>query len=271
MNCPRFLKPAALANRSLALALALLALPLPPRAQTASVTAAEATVGAPLPPGIGTFPAVADFPGQGPLRTQDWFRNLWIQRRSDWWRHRAQDHGAVVFLGDSITQGWGSLAKDFPALRVANRGISGDVTRGVLYRLKEDVLALDPAAVVLLIGTNDLEDGGDPETIAGNVRAILAALKAHDPKMPVIVCKVMPSDPSKKRPADQIQQINARVDQVVNGDPEFIRCDTYSIFADAQGNAKPAEFPDLLHPNAAGYAKWTQALRPIFAKLRLRQ
>jgi len=93
----------------------------------------------------------------------DWFRALWRERRLKWWNDRERDQGAVVFLGDSITQGWASLAKDFPDLKVANRGISGDVTRGVLYRLKEDVLDLNPAAVVLLIGTNDLEDGGEPE------------------------------------------------------------------------------------------------------------
>jgi lysophospholipase L1-like esterase len=64
-----------------------------------------------------------------------------------------------VFLGDSITQGWNDLASAFPDMKVANRGINGgDTTRGVLIRLQDDVLSLDPAAIVLLIGTNDLEE-----------------------------------------------------------------------------------------------------------------
>jgi lysophospholipase L1-like esterase len=193
----------------------------------------------------------------------DWFRKLWSERRLSWWLAREKDKGAVVFLGDSITQGWGSLARDFPHLKTANRGISGDVTRGVLFRMKEDVLDLDPSGVVLLIGTNDLEENADPETISANVRDILAACKARNPKMPVIVCKVMPSHESKKRPAAQIQRINALVDEVVKTDPQFIRCDTWSIFADESGNAKAEEFPDLLHPNAAGYARFAAALRPI--------
>lgn len=225
---------------------------------------------APEPP-VARFPQDSEFPGVGPIRKMDWFRNLWRERRVSWWKARAQDQGAVVFLGDSITQGWGSLAKDFPELKVANRGISGDVTRGVLYRLKEDVLDLHPAAVVLLIGTNDLEEQADPETIAQNVRAILARLKNHNAKMPVIVCSVMPSDASKKRPADKIRKINALVDEIVNADPQFIHCDTWSLFADENGNAKKDVFPDLLHPNAAGYAQWTAALRPIFAKLALKK
>lgn len=64
---------------------------------------------------------------------------------------REQRDGAV-FLSDSITQGWGNtLGGSFPGLKVANRGISGDTTRGMLLRLKEDVLALEPRAVVLLV------------------------------------------------------------------------------------------------------------------------
>jgi lysophospholipase L1-like esterase/poly(3-hydroxybutyrate) depolymerase len=224
---------------------------------------------APALPAVARFPDDAAFPGQGPIRKMDWFKNLWQERRLKWWSEREQDHGAVVFLGDSITQGWGSLKKDFPDLQVANRGISGDVTRGVLCRLKEDVLDLNPKAVVLLIGTNDLEENGRPEDIAHNVRLILTACQARHPRMPVIVCKIMPSAASKHRPADKIQEANRLVDEVVKADPLFIGCDTYSIFADAQGNAQPAEFPDLLHPNQAGYARFAEALRPIFAKLNL--
>jgi lysophospholipase L1-like esterase len=220
-------------------------------------------------PAVARFPDDSAFPGEGPIRKMDWFQNLWRERRLQWWNNRERDRNAVVFLGDSITQGWGSLKQDFPGLKTANRGISGDVTRGVLCRLKEDVLDLDPKAVVLLIGTNDLEENGDPEVIARNVKLILDACRKRYPQMPVIVCKVMPSDASKRRPADKIQRLNALVDEVVKADPLFVRCDTWSIFANADGNAKPEEFPDLLHPNAAGYAKFAAALRPRFAQLGL--
>lgn len=249
------------ALRSLALA----ALVFAPAVPWFSPRAAEATD---VPQRIATYPEDAAFPGQGPLRSRmDWFRKLWCERRSQWWHDRERDHGAVVFLGDSITQGWGTLAKDFPDLKVANRGISGDLTRGVWYRLQEDVLDLDPRAVVLLIGTNDLEDGGEPETIVANVKAILAACRRYNAKMPVIVCKVMPSDPSKHRPPDQIRRINELLEAAVKDQPQVRLCDSWTIFADANGNAKPEEFPDLLHPNAAGYAKWAAALRPLLANL----
>src|SRR5712671_5615183 len=124
------------------------------------------------------IPASDDgLPGAGPIRRYDWFRSLWSQRRSAWHQRAQQDQKAVVFLGDSITQGWGDdMGGSFPGVKLANRGISGDTTRGVLIRLQDDVLALHPSAIVLLIGTNDLEEGADPETIAANLQLILARL-----------------------------------------------------------------------------------------------
>src|SRR2546423_862258 len=133
-------------------------------------------------------------PGAGPIRRVDWFKKLWAERRSKWATRTSQDEGAVVFLGDSITQGWGDdLGGAFPGMKIANRGISGDTSRGVLIRLKDDVLALKPAAIVLLIGTNDLADNAEPETIAGNLKLILAEIKKQDSKTPVVLCQVFPS------------------------------------------------------------------------------
>ena len=102
------------------------------------------------------------------------------------------------------------------------------------------------------IGTNDLEEKGEPEVIVRNVKTLLGTFKTHNPNMPVIVCKVMPSHASKSRPADKIQKINALVEELVKGNSQVVLCDSYSIFADEQGNAKKEEFPDLLHPNGAG-------------------
>ncbi len=207
-------------------------------------------------------------PGVGPIRRYDWFRKLWQTKRSGWAKQVKKDQNAVVFLGDSITQGWGDTMRgSFGDMKVANRGISGDTTRGMLIRLKEDVLSLNPSAVVLLMGTNDLEEKAEPETIAANLISIVAALKQHNAKMPIILCKVFPSSESKRRPAEKIKRINELYASAVKGDPQIIVLETWVLFADAAGNAKKPEFPDLLHPNKAGYAKWAAALRPIFATL----
>ena len=210
------------------------------------------------------LPASDDgLPGTGPIRRYDWFQKLWTERRTGWAARVKQDQGALVFLGDSITQGWTELGSMYPGVKTANRGISGDTTRGVLIRLQEDVIALNPTGVVLLIGTNDLEEQAAPETSAANLKLILAALKQHNPKMPVVLCYVFPSSATKKRPAAEIRKINALYYAAIKDEPQVTGLDTYSLFADAQGDARPEEFPDLLHPNRSGYCKWDAALRPM--------
>ena len=214
-----------------------------------------------------SIPATDDgLPGAGPIRRYDWFKKLWLRKRTGWEKRVQQDQGALVFLGDSITQGWGdTMGGSFPGVKVANRGISGDTTRGVLIRLQGDVLALKPSGVVLLIGTNDLEEKASPEVIAGNLKLIIAALKKHNPKMPIILCNTFPSSASKRRPADQIKKINQLYFAAVKGDPQITVLDTWLLFANPQGDAKKGEFPDLLHPNKLGYARWAAALRPLLA------
>ena len=216
------------------------------------------------------IPASDDgLPGAGPIRRYDWFQNLWTTRRSKWSTEVQKDQGALVFLGDSITQGWGANIGDAFDAKVANRGISGDTTRGVLIRLDEDVIALNPSGVVILIGTNDLEEGASPKTIADNLKLILTELKAHNAKMPIVLCKVFPSSETKKRSAQDIKQINKLYAAAVKTNPQVMQLDTWTLFADSAGDAKKEEFPDLLHPNEIGYAKWAAALRPVLETLNL--
>jgi len=212
--------------------------------------------------------AEATLPGEGALRRYDGYVKRWNTIRPQWAKEVAKDQGAVVFFGDSITQGWGTdFRKAFEGMKLANRGIGGDTTRGMLLRLKEDVLALNPKAVVLLMGTNDIEVEVPVDAIGRNFQKIVAALKAHDPKMPVIVCRIFPSSATKKRPKETILAVNELFAAAVKGDPQFTVLDTYALFANAEGDALPSLFPDLLHLNPAGYAKWASALRPVFATL----
>jgi lysophospholipase L1-like esterase len=226
-------------------------------------------VSSPPPEARWEIPATDDgLPGAGPIRRLDWFRKLWAERRAAWGQRRQQDRHALVFLGDSITQGWGDdMGGSFSGVKVANRGLSGDTTRGVLIRMDDDVISLDPSGVVILIGTNDLEDEADPETIAANLKLILARLKAHNPKMPILLCQVFPSSESKKRPAAKIKRLNQLYAAAVRGDAQVTLLETWPLFANAQGDAKIEEFPDLLHPNQNGYAKWAAAIHPILATL----
>ncbi|MEO1998292.1 MAG: GDSL-type esterase/lipase family protein [Planctomycetaceae bacterium] len=234
---------------------------------------ALATLAVPLDVTFGqdkfALPAAEDgLPGEGKLRRYAGYVNTWSRLRRQWSQRVEQDQNAVVFLGDSITQGWGpNFRGRFSGIKLANRGIGGDTTRGMLIRLQEDVLSLKPKAVVLLMGTNDLEVGLEPELIARNFVKIVKGIQAHSRSTPIIVCRVFPSSARKKRPAEKIQRVNQLYADAVRGDSQVIVVDTWTLYATTAGDADPKWFPDLLHLNGDGYAKWASALRPIFATL----
>jgi lysophospholipase L1-like esterase len=232
--------------------------------RASSATKTETSPVAPYPSESGLLP------GKGPMQTWADFPKVWMQRRTEFWQHRQEDHGAIVFLGDSIIQLWNNLARAFPDFKVANRGVGGDTTRGVLYRLDEDIIDLKPKAVVLLIGTNDIGLGAKPEDVADNIKAIIVALEKSNPKMPIIFCKIMPRNGSQEQQlAETIKQVNALVPVAVKDDPQVTVCDTWNIYVDEDGNFKQSEFLGPVHPNEIGYAKWAKALMPIFTKLNL--
>ena len=225
----------------------------------ASALAAPSPAGGPTPP-----PAKAeDWPGKGNVGVP----GGWNQRRDGFWKDRKKDQNAVVFFGDSITEGWGSLAHDFKKLKVANRGISGDTSRGLLFRLQEDVLDLHPRAVSMLIGTNDLGIGSSPADVASNIKEILDAIAKLKPAPPVVVCHVMPRGAMPGLFPEKIKELNTLIDALVKDRKAVAICDTWTIFAQPDGACRADEFPDMLHPNAAGYAKWTAALTPVLARL----
>jgi lysophospholipase L1-like esterase len=233
------------------------------------VVAQNASVGD-KPVEAAAYPFDEKSPGVGPLRNEVAFQNLWRARRAQFATRKDKQQHALVFLGDSITQGWGDdFGRRFPELKVANRGISGDTTRGLLARVDADVLALNPRAIILLIGTNDIALKVPPEGIADNVKLLLAKIAAHDAKIPIILCEVMPSSGKQRRPTDLIRKLNELLAEIARGNEQVTVLDTYTLFANSNGEAKPEEFPDLVHPNDIGYAKWRAALWPLLATLGL--
>jgi len=206
-----------------------------------------------------------DWPGKGVAGVYD----LWTQRRQLFWENRAKDKGAVVFLGDSITHGWTGLDKAFPEIKVANRGIGSDSSRRLLWRLQEDVLDLNPRAVVVLIGINDLAAGVSPADVADNIRLLLDRMRRHDPRMPVVLCHVMPWKLQPGQYPERIQRLNRLIDGLAMGRPNVAICDTWPGLATPEGRADPTRFPDGLHPNAKGYEAWAASLRPVLARLKI--
>lgn len=166
----------------------------------------------------------------------------------------------VVFMGDSITDGW-HLNEYFPDRDFVNRGISGQITGEMLGRFKADVIDLHPEAVVILAGTNDLARNINVITIENNY-SMMADLADHH-KIKVIFSSVLPvSDYHKdKNPAWEMTAIRPPV--LIKALNDWLKsfCEqrgyTYldytPMLADAAGMLKADLADDGLHPNSAGY------------------
>lgn len=182
----------------------------------------------------------------------------------------AKGEDRVVFMGDSITDGW-KLEEYFPGKPYVNRGISGQTTPQMLIRFRPDVIDLKPKVVVILAGTNDLSGNTGPtavEAIEGNLRS-MAELAAMN-NIRVVLASVMPvSDYNKNRegvtivrtvtrPPDKIDQLNKWIKQYAqeNG---FVYLDYFSAMADEKGLLRADISNDGLHPNAKGY----ELIRPL--------
>jgi lysophospholipase L1-like esterase len=163
----------------------------------------------------------------------------------------------VVFYGDSLTDNWGrKFGKFFPGKPYVNRGISGETSPQMLIRFQQDVVHLKPAAVVLLIGTNDLAQNTGPESmeaIHDNFRSMVAIAKANHIR--VVISSVLPADHFPWHPgiapAAQIVELNKWL-------ADFSKAEHlvyYPAFATPEGAIKPELAVDkAVHPNDAGYA-----------------
>ena len=173
-------------------------------------------------------------------------------------KRQPSDPKRVVFMGDSITDGW-HLDEFFPGKPYVNRGISGQTTPQMLVRMFPDVIDLKPAAVIILAGTNDIAGNTGPETAAmieENLQAMTELAQAHGIK--VILCSITPIADygpvkmSEGRPPADILKINSWLKNYA-GSAHAIYADYFSVLVDDQGALKPGISRDGLHPNADGY------------------
>ncbi len=238
--------------------------PKPATAPTPSSPPAEPKA-APAEAAIPFWPADGKFPGRGQVSGWKDFPKHNAERRALFAAHKAEEQDGLVFVGDSITEGWHTQQQDFADLgvKIVNRGIGGDTTPNLLYRLQEDVLSLHPRGLVILIGTNDLGQHTAPADIAANLQELHARIRAEYPQIPIAWCLVMPRGDGPQYPAE-IRELNGLVKNLAQSDPRITICDTFTPLATPEGTDNPADFnPDNLHLNPAGYAVWRQAIHPI--------
>ena len=200
------------------------------------------------------------WPGKGPIRTFGWQEGI----RQRFVKRREQDANAVFFVGDSLTEGWRTIEKDLAPVKVANRGVGGDTSRGCLFRFKSEVLAHQPAAVVIMCGGNDLTAHGAPEDAVSNIREMVRQARAYSRRMPIFVANHPPcSNPKAPLKPGAMEKFNALVAELAKSE-NLILVDRHSIMLDKSGNQDLSLYgPDRLHLNAKGYEKMTALMKGL--------
>lgn len=194
---------------------------------------------------------------------RDYKGSLYYQQRASLFRSLPIHKGAIVFLGNSITDGseWTEL---FPEKPILNRGISGDVTRGVLARLDE-VARHTPSKVFLLIGINDLAAGRAADQICRDIYLIVRQLRQQSPGTKVYVQSILPVHSGYKKfasIADKGELIRL-INRVLAGSAtahHYTYIDLHTQMADGAGELRGEFTNDGLHLMGAAYVHWAKLI-----------
>ena len=189
---------------------------------------------------------------------QDWANTARFKDENAKLTPPAKGENRVVFMGNSITEGWIRTHPDFFAGKpYVNRGISGQTTPQMLIRFRPDVINLKPALVVILAGTNDIAGNTGPSTlemIMDNLISMTELAKANNIK--VVLSSVLPAFdyPWKPgmEPAMKIVKLNEMIKKYAN-DHGIVYVDYFSATVDERNGLKKELSGDGVHPNDAGY------------------
>ncbi len=208
------------------------------------------------------------------------FPTNWMSRHEAYVAEAKQGGVDLLFLGDSITDGWrwgtgGSQIwpQMYAPRHAANFGIGWDRIQNVLWRVENGELEnISPRVVVLLIGTNNTgnEDNGHPrnttpEIIAG-ISNLVTQIQARLPKSKILLLGLFPRGVKSDPIRDQVTAVNAGIATLADGDKvRFL--DLGGKFLEPDGTLSKAIFPDLLHPNEKGYRIWADAMEPTLVEM----
>jgi lysophospholipase L1-like esterase len=184
----------------------------------------------------------------------------------------------VVFIGDSITEGWENAGKQvwqrhyakYDALAL---GFGGDHTENVLWRLRHgEVDGISPKVAVLMIGTNNAGDrNDDPQATAAGVKAIIDELRTRLPRTKVLLLAIFPRG---EQPTDFLRRLNEKVNAIISSYADgrhvfFANINAALLHGD--GTLSREVMPDLLHPEEKGYEIWARSMEPILQNLMAEQ
>jgi lysophospholipase L1-like esterase len=189
---------------------------------------------------------------------QDWANLSRYQMDNQALRESNTETPKVVFMGNSITEGWpGHQPAFFQNPAYINRGISGQTTPQMLVRFRQDVIALQPVAVVILAGINDIAGNTGPTTVAAimdNITSMAELAKANG--IEVLLCSVLPAAAfpwaPDIEPVAEVLALNQMIKAYCRAN-NFTYVDYFSAMADAENGLQAALTYDGVHPNKAGY------------------
>lgn len=199
------------------------------------------------------------------------------ERQEVWWLQRHQQKLAeretveknleLMFLGDSITHAWEVEGSEhwqqyFAHRKAFNLGFAGDRTEHLLWRIQNgEINNLSPKWVVLLIGTNNAGHRHDsPEEIAAGIKAILDELKQRLPNSQILLMAIFPRSRNKsKRMRKRVDSANMLM-KAYSDEKQVLWLDINHHFVTDEGVLLESVMPDLLHPNAAQYEVWGNAV-----------
>lgn len=203
-----------------------------------------------------------------------------VPRKDKWWMDRHEKMNArvkegnvdLIFIGDSITQGWEGAGKEvwqefYGKRNAVNLGIGGDQTQHVLWRLDHgNIEGICPKLAVVMIGTNNAA-GYAPQEIAAGIEAIVKKLRSKLPNTKVLLLGIFPRGAT---PEDRLRQVtaktNALVAKLADG-KNVIYLDIGKVFLQPDGTLSKDIMPDLLHLSPKGYRLWAEAIEPEVAKV----
>ncbi|MUP37570.1 SGNH/GDSL hydrolase family protein [Labilibaculum euxinus] len=197
------------------------------------------------------------------VQAQDW-PNLGRFKEADQkLMEQRNDPERVVFMGNSITEGWIKTDPDFFTGHFVNRGISGQTTPQMLIRFRSDVIDLKPAAVVILAGTNDIAGNKGPSTlkmIMDNLKSMTEIAKSNNIK--VLLCSVLPAYDYPWRPGKEpnikIPELNKMIKEYAK-EVNVAYVDYFSAMVNDKNGMREELTKDGVHPTGGGY----KVMQPI--------
>jgi len=174
----------------------------------------------------------------------------------------------ILFIGSSSFTKWKDVATYFPGYRILNRGFGGSTLQDLIRYRYEVIYPYNPSQIVIYCGENDFaaSDTVTVSEVVNRFKRLFELIRARYPKVPVAYVSMKPS-PARRKLLPKYVEANQLIKKYLAGQPSTQFVDVFQPMMNAKGQPDGSLFgSDSLHMNAAGYALWQKALKPVLKK-----